>query len=248
MSLTAATQMGMVIGTAAYMAPEQAKGQVVDHRADLWAFGVVLLEMLTGEQVFRGPTVSESLARVLERRPDLDALPSDLPPVVRRLVRRCLTKDRRGRLQHAGDARVDLVEAVTAPESDAIVVSEAPRLGRHRVWQMSALIAVVVTAAYVAGRWTGDLESSSTGFRRLALPLGMEQRSFRAGSSRSFAISPAGDTVVFAVDPSRGETLYRRDLDGVNTVPIPGTERGDAPFFSPAGRWAGFVGRDHGRF
>ena len=240
MSLTAATQMGMVIGTAAYMAPEQAKGQVVDHRADLWAFGVVLLEMLTGEQVFRGPTVSESLARVLERRPDLDALPSDLPPVVRRLVRRCLTKDRRGRLQHAGDARVDLVEAVTAPESDAIVVSEAPRLGRHRVWQMSALIAVVVTAAYVAGRWTGDLESSSTEFRRLALPLGMEQRSFRAGSSRSFAISPAGDTVVFAVDPSRGETLYRRDLDGVNTVPIPGTERGDAPFFSPDGRWVGF--------
>ncbi len=240
-SLTAsATQMGMVIGTAAYMAPEQAKGQVVDHRADLWAFGVVLLEMLTGQQVFRGPTVSESLARVLERRPDLDALPSDLPPMVRRLLRRCLTKDRRGRLQHAGDARVDLTEAVSDPGSDAIVVPGAPRPGRHRVWQMSALIVMAVATAYVAGRWTGDLESSSDEFRRFALPLDMEQRSFRAGSSRNFGISPAGDVVVFAVDPTRGDPLYRRDLDSVDTVAIPGTERGEAPFFSPDGRWVGF--------
>jgi serine/threonine protein kinase len=240
-SLTAsATQMGMVIGTAAYMAPEQAKGQVVDHRADLWAFGVVLLEMLTGQQVFRGPTVSESLARVLERRPDLDALPSDLPPMVRRLLRRCLTKDRRGRLQHAGDARVDLTEAVTDLGSDAIVVPGAPRPGRHRVWQMSAFIVMAVVTAYVAGRWTGELESSSDEFRRFALPLDMEQRSFSAGSPRSFGISPAGDVVVFVVDPNRGDPLYRRDLDSVDTVAIPGTERGEAPFFSPDGRWVGF--------
>ena len=240
-SLTgSATQMGMVIGTAAYMAPEQAKGQAVDHRADLWAFGVVLLEMLTGQQVFRGPTVSESLARVLERSPDLDALPADLPPMVRRLLRRCLTKDRRGRLQHAGDARVDLTEAVTNPGADAIVVPEVPQAGRHRVWQMSALIVVAATTAYVAGRWTGDFESSSNEFRRFALPLELEQRNFRTGSSRGFGISPAGDVVVFAGDPVRGDPLYRRDLDSVDTVPIPGTERGEAPFFSPDGRWVGF--------
>ena len=106
-SLTAAaTQMGMVIGTAAYMAPEQASGKVVDKRADVWAFGVVLYEMLTGERLFTGATVSDTLASVLRTDPDWNGLPVDMPSAVRRLLRRCLERDRKERLQHVGDARV----------------------------------------------------------------------------------------------------------------------------------------------
>ena len=240
-TMTAAvTQMGVIMGTAAYMAPEQAKGQPVDHRADLWAFGVVLLEMLTGQQAFPGPTVSESLARILERGPDLDALPPDTPATVRRLLKRCLTKDRRQRLQHAGDARVELTEAMDRPDADAVIPAAVPPTGRSRMWQTVVIVAVVAAAAYAAGRWAGDTGTVATEFRRLVLPLDVEQRNFSVGTSRSFAISPAGDTVVFAVAPRLGEPLYRRDLDGIETVPIAGTERGEAPFFSPDGRWVGY--------
>ena len=241
----AATQMGVILGTAAYMSPEQAKGKPVDHRSDLWAFGVVLLEMLTGRQVFPGPTVSESLAKVLERGPDLDTLPSGSPPAVRRLLRRCLTKDRRERQQHAGDARVELIEAMTRPEADAVVASVTPPPGRQRDWQTAAIVGVVAAAVaavatYTVGRRTGDIETTSAEFRRLVLPLDLEQRRLSAAASRSFAIAPDGATVVFAMTQTLGEPLYRRDLDGVETIPIPGTEGGSAPFFSPDGRWVGF--------
>src|SRR5262249_47834533 len=113
-----ATQAGIILGTAAYMSPEQAVGKPVDRRSDLWAFGVVLLEMLTGRRVFRGETVSHVLASVLKDEPDWTTLPTNTPASLRRLLRRCLEKDRRQRLADASDARLEIDEALTVPTAD----------------------------------------------------------------------------------------------------------------------------------
>ncbi len=106
-----ATAAGIILGTASYMSPDQARGKKVDRRADIWAFGVVLWEMLTGRKLFEGDTVSDVLASVLKEAPDLDALPQDTPPALRRLLARCLERDPKNRLQWIGDARLDLAEA-----------------------------------------------------------------------------------------------------------------------------------------
>jgi serine/threonine protein kinase len=110
----AMTQVGMILGTAAYMSPEQAKGRPVDRRSDLWAFGAVLLEMLTGRLAFKGDDVSDTIAFVLTREPDWTALPAETPPVIRRLLRRCLEKDRKRRLDSAADVRLEIEEALNA--------------------------------------------------------------------------------------------------------------------------------------
>ena len=115
----AATQMGVIMGTAAYMSPEQARGSTVDHRADIWSFGVVLYETLTGTRLFKGSTVSDTLASVLKTEPDWQALSEDIPTSIRKVLRRCLSKERRKRLQHIGDARVELDESLAAPSNDA---------------------------------------------------------------------------------------------------------------------------------
>ena len=125
------TQVGMILGTAAYMSPEQAKGRPVDRRSDLWAFGAVLLEMLTGRLAFKGDDVSDTIAFVLTREPDWTALPAETPPVIRRLLRRCLEKDRKRRLDSAADARLEIEEALNAsPAVDG--PPRNPRLHRGR--------------------------------------------------------------------------------------------------------------------
>ena len=143
----------MILGTAAYMSPEQAKGRPVDRRSDLWAFGAVLLEMLTGRLAFKGDDVSDTIAFVLTREPDWTALPAETPPVIRRLLRRCLEKDRKRRLDSAADARLEIEEAMSAPAAvrwyrRAIRACAAPGMvtradvdagridtrARHRAW------------------------------------------------------------------------------------------------------------------
>ena len=115
----AATQAGVIMGTAAYMSPEQARGKSVDRRSDIWAFGVVLYEMLTGTRAFRGEAVADCLAKIIERNPDYDALPPDVPPSIRQLVFRCLEKDQRERLRDIGDARIEIKQALATPPNDA---------------------------------------------------------------------------------------------------------------------------------
>ena len=124
-----ATQAGIILGTAAYMVPEQAAGKPVDKRSDLWAFGVVLMEMLTGRPVFTGETVSHVLASVLKTDPDWTALPADTPAPIRRLLRRCLEKDRKRRLDSAADARLEIEEALTSPTDGAAGVANP----EHRI-------------------------------------------------------------------------------------------------------------------
>ena len=137
------TQAGTIIGTAAYMSPEQAKGRPADRRSDVWAFGVVLYEMLTGQRAFKGETVSETLAFILTREPDWTALPADTPPLIRRLLRRCLEKERKRRLDSAADARLEIEEALTGPsaaEAAAAQPEPAPRSAWSRAltWTLAA--------------------------------------------------------------------------------------------------------------
>ena len=242
----AATQMGVIMGTAAYMSPEQAKGQVADQRADLWAFGVVLLEMITGEQPFAGPTVSESLAKVLERGPDFGTLPADTPAQVRWLLRRCLVRDRRERLQHAGDARVELMMAISDPGMETDARPRADRVGQR--WSKAPVLAVIGVMAllvgFAGGRWSGGAAPGPTQLRRLVLPLDSVAPSFGLDAVPPFALSPSGDALVFARDQSAGAPLFHRALDSAEQVRIPGTEGGYAPFFSPDGRWVGFYADD----
>ena len=235
-SLTAAaTQMGMVVGTAAYMSPEQASGSAVDKRADVWAFGVVLYEMLTGQRLFSGKDVSHTLAYVLTKDIDWAALSKDTPETVRRLLRRCLKREPRKRLRDIGEARIELEDPQTIPATEPTETAAPPQL---QVWQRPAAIAVTVLAALALGGlsvWTmvrpelGDLI-------RLTIvptaPLGL-------GPGRpGIAISPDGTQVVYL---GRGPALNLRPIDQLVGAPLRGGEGGVAPFFSPDGEWVGFI-------
>jgi serine/threonine protein kinase len=137
----------MLLGTAAYMAPEQAKGKPVDKRADIWAFGAVLYEMLTGRRAFKGEDTTDTIVAVVSREPDWSALPPDTPPAIRRLLRRCLEKDRTRRLADAADARLEVEDGLTAPAAD---LSGAMAARSARPWLPWALVATL-SVALVAG-------------------------------------------------------------------------------------------------
>jgi serine/threonine-protein kinase len=144
-----ATVEGVILGTAAYMSPEQARGKTVDRRADIWAFGVVLWEMLTGEKLFEGETVSDVMAAVLTRELDLDALPEETPPAIRRLLARCLERDTKNRLQWIGDARLELDEPTDEREVALVEVPTA-RAAKILPWVIAAIFALVSAAAIIA--------------------------------------------------------------------------------------------------
>ena len=248
-SLTAAaTQMGMVIGTAAYMAPEQAKGKPVDKRAEVWAFGAVLYEMLTGRKAFRGEDVSDTLATVLKFDPDWDALPSDTPPSVRRLLRRSLAKDPKLRLREAGSAILEINESETEPDLERPASpSVTPQL---HVWQrpVPAAIALLV-ASLVAG---GGVWTMLTMLRPDIVPTGLVRFAIvppdtaplrRVGLLRDLAISPDGTQVVYVSSgpDESGSQLNLRPIDQLTGAPLRGGEDAAGPFVSPAGEWVGFV-------
>ncbi len=230
-----ATQAGMILGTAAYMSPEQAAGKPVDKRSDLWAFGVVLLEMLTGKPVFTGETVSHVLAAVLRADPDWTRLPADTPASIRRLLRRCLEKDPKKRLSAMADARLEL------GEQDDVVVATAPAPARSSTWRIaSALVAGIALGA---------------GLLPLALPLlrptpvhQMSRVSVMAPKGvrlkpdpAESAISPDGRLIVFtAVDAGKGTQLWIRPLEALEAHPLAGAEHGILPFWSPDSRYVAF--------
>jgi len=184
-TLTAATQAGLILGTAAYMAPEQARGTAVDRRADIWAFGVVLFEMLTGRRLFGGELVSDVLANVLKETVDFGRLPAGTPPELRRLLRRCLERDPRLRLRDIGEARVALTDPAT------VAASPVPaRRGRPR-WAFPAAAvgaAAVAAAAFVLGRSTAPTSIEDLRIRSLT---------FRRGSVLTARFAPDGRTVVY---------------------------------------------------
>jgi serine/threonine-protein kinase len=220
------TRMGQVLGTAAYMAPEQARGKIVDKRADIWAFGVVLYEMLTGRRLFDGETISDTLAGVLTKEPDCERV----PPKVRQLLRSCLEKDPKRRLRDIGDACQLLQDA---PEQ----VHASARLP----WVMvAALSVIVITLGTALWRSVRPVEATPQPAVRLDLDLGPDV-SLGASTGPAVILSPDGTRMAFVSTGSDGtRRLFTRRLDQPKATQMPGTEMAYAPFFSPDGQWVGF--------
>jgi hypothetical protein len=224
-----ATRVGQIMGTAAYMAPEQARGKVVDKRADIWAFGVVLYEMLTGQALFAsGDTLPDTIAAVMTREPDWNALPKDTPPHVRRLLRRCLCKDARNRLRDIGDARIALEEGCdTTPEG----ASRTPpnRLRRALPWAMAAAAAII--AAWTVGH-RGEGARREVMHLDISYPPNVEPIAWLQGG---FAISPDGRSIAMLGVRDGVRRLYVRQLERAEPVEINDSAGMQAVDFSPDG-------------
>jgi serine/threonine protein kinase len=228
-----ATEAGLILGTAAYMAPEQARGMEADRRADIWAFGCVLFEMLTGRRAFGGQTSSDSLAAVLEREPDWRSLPAATPVAVRRLLRRCLEKDAKRRLRDISDARIELTDAAEHRALDEPETKRAPRsFVRERLLWFAALVVTVLIAA-----WFG-----ASAFRpRAPLPeLRVDIATPPTTDRMSVAISPDGRKIVFVASADGRPQLWIRRLDTATAEPLPGTNSASWPFWSADSRSIGF--------
>ena len=237
---TGATEEGRILGTTAYMSPEQARGQAVDKRADIWAFGCVLYEMLTGRMAFAGDTVSETIARILEREPDWAALPSGVAPGVVRLLRRCLEKDTRRRLRDIGDARMEFEAAGVEPAGTSTVSPSRQRPS----WAIpiAVLCAAIVGGALVMGlRFFSTASSPDWGQNVVTLavdpPEGTEIAFFH------FAVSPTGGHLTWVGTGGGDNTrrLWLRTFDSPVARELPGTEGASYPFWSPDGRSVGFI-------
>jgi eukaryotic-like serine/threonine-protein kinase len=229
-----ATQAGIILGTAAYMSPEQAAGKPVDKRSDLWAFGVVLLEMLTGRQVFGGETTSHVLASVLKDEPDWTALPADTPAPLRRLLRRCLQKDRKRRLADAADAWLEIDEAETSPTDAPLPLDASSARGRLGWVVAAASSAAMLALGFPAVRY----------FRQAPPVVGSEMRTEintpASTDPLSFALSPDGKQLVFVASGDGAPRLWLRPLATTSAQPLAGTEGADYPFWSPDSRSVGF--------
>ncbi len=239
-------QKGGIAGTAAYMSPEQARGQEVDRRTDVWAFGCVLYEMLSGKKAFAGATFSDTLAAVLDREPDWSALPRDTPRGAVHLMRRCLRKEREARLRDIGDVRLDLEELLTAPESGEEAGSTSAGNLRAEARPSLPLRLALLVGAGVAGAalWAllAGKPSAERPVVRMAIPLPSPE-SIAGVVASAVAISPDGTQLAYVASRGGRAQLYLRALDRLESRAIPGTEGADTPFFSPDGQWVGFCSR-----
>ena len=235
------TATGVIMGTAHYMSPEQARGKALDKRTDIWSFGCVLYEMLAGRTVFAGETITDVLAAILDREPDWTALPETTSPIIRLLLRQCLRKDPGQRLHDIADARVAIVDAIADPDGDIRLpagsttgTAAAPASWRTpQTWITAAALLVAATVVTVTA-FSGFSSERATrpAVTRFALNLPEGRGGFNSGAG--VAVSPDGSTVVYSA--SEGvRRLYRRDMDVLESVPIRGTEGGWRPFFSPDG-------------
>jgi len=241
-----ATLAGVIMGTAAYMSPEQAKGKAVDRRADIWAFGVLLVEMLTGQRMYSGETVSETLASVIKDAPDLSKLPAATPAAIRRLLRQCLEKDPQWRLQSIGDARVAIREAESGPAIEEAPAAAPPMPAAPRPWWRSwtAAAAIASTVAFAA--------LSAIHFREkpaelpvvrfdVGPPGGFRFATFSAGPSNG-SLSPDGRRMAFSAASADGKSqLWVRSLDALAAQPLAGTDGGTVQCWSPDSRSIAFA-------
>src|SRR5438309_2356283 len=236
----AATARGVVLGTAAYMSPEQARGKAVDKRTDIWAFGCVLYELLTGKQAFEGETVTEILASVLKGEPDWQALPPSTPAQIRSLLRRCLQKDKALRLRDAGEARIEIHEALTAPAKAEPVAAE--RRNRERVaWATAAdalaLIAIALAIVLVLRAPKPPLPMQAV---HLSAEIGADASLYTV-LGPSAILSPDGTRLALvAVGTDQKSRIFVRSLDQLQATALSGTENARDPFFSPDDQWIGF--------
>ena len=237
-----ATASGVIMGTAAYMSPEQARGKPVDKKSDIWAFGAVLYEMLSGRRPFEGRDVSEVLGAVLRLEPDWDALPADAPPRVSTLVRRCVEKEPKQRLHDMADVRLAMEGAF---ETTVRTGDEPVAVPHLQLWQrpLPATLAVLGLVALTGlGVWsaTRPTDPPTDLVRRFALDIGQASPIPLIGLHAMPVWSPDGTQLVYAANVAGTHQLYLRTLDDLEPRPIDGTEGAYWPFFSPGGEWVGF--------
>jgi len=243
----AATAQGIILGTAGYMAPEQARGKRLDRRVDVWAFGVLLMEMLTARRAFEGETVADTLAKVLERDPDWNDLPPRTPDAVRSLLRHCLAKNVKDRLQAIGDARMVVQELLANPSglTGPIETAGYPLWKKILPWSVAAVL--LALAAYMTFRPRPGLQPQTVSRFEYELPDGQHlAHGFRHGldlSSDGTRLAFVTDTLsgVLGLGAASTTKIYVRNIDQWDAVAVPGTEGGENPFFSPDGKWLGFV-------
>ena len=236
-----ATQVGAIMGTAGYMSPEQAVGKPVDRRADIWAFGVVLFEMMTRQRLFTGETASDILAGVIRGEIDFGKLPSATPAAIRNLLKRCLDRDAKNRLQWIGEARVAIANTGKGAES----TGAAPLQSRFGIIGWTAIAVLTVIAAVASWGWWHSSRPAEEPLVRLDVDLGAEISlpSPENRAQSTVALSPDGTRLVYLASPSAGPPrLFTRRLDQSKAVELPGTTGAIGPVFSPDGQWVGFSG------
>ena len=229
------TQAGMILGTAAYMSPEQAKGRVVDKRSDVWAFGAVLYEMLTGRRAFEGDDVSDTLARILIKEPDWAALPATVPPAVVTVMRRCLQQDRKQRVRDIGDVALALEGAFeTATPQTTATTASASRERRPLIAALAVAVLGLIALAVPAVRYLRETPMPAPPETRLEIVTPA------TSDVTSLALSPDGRQIVFVASGDGASRLWVRPLDTTAAQPLAGTEGATYPFWSPDSRSIGF--------
>jgi eukaryotic-like serine/threonine-protein kinase len=239
------TGVGVLLGTAAYMSPEQAKGRAADNRSDIWAFGVVLYEMLCGAVAFPGEDLGDVLAAVVRAEPDWGRLPASTPSSVRTLLRRCLRKDKTLRLQSAGDARIEVYDALSAPDAESHVTDRVrPGAGRRSAMVFAA--GGLLLGGLIAGTGTWALRPSpAQSVSHLAIPLPEGQR-LPPLNTPVIALSSDGSQVAFIGEGASGQQIYVRPFNSAEAKAVPGTEGAASLTFSPDGKWLAFSGAGNG--
>jgi len=235
------TMQGAIMGTAPYMSPEQARGKAIDKRSDIWSFGAVLYEMLTGVSPFHGESATDSIGAILHRDADMGLLPAETPASVRRVIVRCLRRDRAERYQDIGDAVFDL-----HAESE-------PEVMRHARWpapwaMIAGALVIACFGAAVGWMARAPVPTPSTDAPVVRFEIDAPPDHAFEFPGRGFpdlCVTPAGDGVVFAAESGGYYKLFARDLDAVEPRTLEGTRGGISPFFSPDGRWLGYF--DDGR-
>ena len=237
----AMTQAGMILGTAAYMSPEQARGKSVDKRADIWAFGCVLYEMLTGRRAFDGEDVSDTLASVLRSEPDWSLIPPGVSPTVRLYLRRCLARDPSQRIHDIGDMRLALEGALDVPLESAAPAATPVSRAKRTIAIAGSVAGVAIVAAVLGGAGTRLLSpaKSPSVVRLVVIPPNGTSISPTQGDG-DVAVSPDGSQIAFVNVDQGNIRLYVRRLDQLNAIRLDGVVSPRFPFFSPDGAWIGF--------
>ena len=241
-TVTAMTARFTVMGTAPYMSPEQAAAMPLDKRTDIWSFGCVLYELLTGRRAFSGDTVSSTIAAIHSRQPEWDRLPAGTPPAIHKLLRRCLNKDPDRRLRDIGDARIEIEEIA---EDDGLEPDSAGTTAAYRVNLVLAGVAAVTTLLAFWGMLGGGSSTDAPKpVRRFEIDIGRARPIYDWSIVSQFALSPDGSRLAYVARLGDTTQLFIRRIDEVEAVAVPDTEHALAPFFSPDGRWVAYYSAD----
>jgi serine/threonine protein kinase len=242
-TLVSRTGAGMIIGTASYMSPEQARGQKAGKQADIWSFGCVLYEMLTGRLSFAGETVTDILAGIVKVDPDWSPLPQSTPWPIRSLLRHCLRKDPKRRLQSITDAALAIEEAQLTPAASAAEANAGRRRSLVPILSVGIIVVLIAALAIVVMQSRkAPVQPVETRFP-LSIPPNLSLLSGR--SDTAIALSPDGRRLAYVARAGSTTQIYSRSMDSLDAVPIHGTEGASGPFFSADGEWIGFY--SHGK-